>query len=452
MRYCKRCVQPDTRPGIYFSENGICGACLWKEEDVDWDSRHKELVKIAEDAKKKGRDYDCAVGVSGGKDSTFQALYARDVLGLRTLLVNSEPEGITDVGRYNIENLKQQGFDVISLRPNPRLMKQLIKRDFYKHLNPIKITEHSLYASTYIVADNFDIPLIIQGENIGLSYGTSRTGLGVGGDALKACEGDTIKGGIQEYIDDGFSKDDLYLFHYDADKLRKKGTVGVWMNYYVKDYSPQHNLKFSQQHGLKIRPKDINLYNLGTYNRFSQMDCIILEVNQLFKYEKYGFGQTTDHVCADIRYSLITRDEGIALVREFDGKCGKEHIDDFCDLMEIDEAEFWRVVHKFRGNMWGRTRKRDWKVGNPIWEQGRGWERVDVSEVIQKIREFEASDGFIGEEANPLNVVMKYSRQMAEIKAQEERVREVYQKNLKKLKKGKLTSLLVSQEGIEISE
>jgi hypothetical protein len=32
MKICKRCIQPDTRPGIYFDENGICGVCLWEEE------------------------------------------------------------------------------------------------------------------------------------------------------------------------------------------------------------------------------------------------------------------------------------------------------------------------------------------------------------------------------------------------------------------------------------
>ena len=32
MKICKRCIQPDTRPGIYFDENGICGACLWEKE------------------------------------------------------------------------------------------------------------------------------------------------------------------------------------------------------------------------------------------------------------------------------------------------------------------------------------------------------------------------------------------------------------------------------------
>ena len=68
MRICKCCIQPDTRPGIYFDDQGVCGACLWEEKkkEIDWESREKELQDIAEWAKKTTKsNYDCAIGVSG---------------------------------------------------------------------------------------------------------------------------------------------------------------------------------------------------------------------------------------------------------------------------------------------------------------------------------------------------------------------------------------------------
>ena len=68
-------------------------------------------------------NYDCVIGISGGKDSTKQALTARDRLGLRCLLVNYEPENITDIGRHNRENLRDLGFDMLTFRPNPKIMK-----------------------------------------------------------------------------------------------------------------------------------------------------------------------------------------------------------------------------------------------------------------------------------------------------------------------------------------
>jgi len=350
VKFCKKCVQPDTRPGIYFTADGVCGACLYEEEKekIDWNARVQELKDIAEWAKKTTKTaYDCAIGVSGGKDSTFQALYARDQLGLRPLLVNSEPEGITDIGRKNIENLKNLGFDVIGIRPNPVVMKKLIKRDFYKYLNPVKITEFSLWASTYIIAHAFRIPLIIQGENPGLTLGVRKTGVGVDGDALKADELNTLSSGWEEYLDEGVTERDLFVFHYDRKELVKEGVKGVWLQYYMKEWSQSGNLEFSIAHGLTIRPEYFNPYDFGTYAGYYQMDGDLMHMNQMLKYFKFGFGQCTDHACYDIRAGLLTREEAIELVKRYDGKCGVQYIQKFCDYIGITMKEFWRVVDTF---------------------------------------------------------------------------------------------------------
>ena len=81
MKYCTKCVQPDTRPNIKFDAEGVCPACRYAEElpFVDWGARHKELASLIERTKKNNHSgYDCIIGVSGGKDSTRQAMYARE--------------------------------------------------------------------------------------------------------------------------------------------------------------------------------------------------------------------------------------------------------------------------------------------------------------------------------------------------------------------------------------
>ena len=364
MRVCNRCIQPDTRPGIYFDDQGVCGACLWEEKkkEINWKSREKELQDIAKWAKKTTEsNYDCVIGVSGGKDSTKQALTARDLLGLRCLLVNSEPEGITEIGRYNIENLKQLGFDVISLRPNPKVMRLLVKRDFYKNLNPVKITEFSLFASTYIIADKFDIPLIIQGDNPGLTLGASLTGVGTDSNAMKADELHTLSSGWKEYVEvEGIEEKDLYLFHYNRKKLEEKGYKAIWLNYFLKEWSNHKNAVFSKEHGLRWRPENFDREAIGTYLPYFQLDGDLTQVNQLLKYIKFGFGQCMDHVCYDLRDGLLTRDEAIELVKKYDGKCSEVYIEKFCNYIGISQKEFWSVVEKFRGPMWKKDEKGNW--------------------------------------------------------------------------------------------
>lgn len=368
MRICKKCIQPDTRPGIYFNEKGVCGACLYEEEKktINWTKREQDLKDIAEWTKEKAREnngnYDCVIGVSGGKDSTFQALYARDRLGLRPLLVNSEPEGITEIGQKNIENLKNLGFDVVALRPNPKVMKKLMKKDFYEHLNPLKVTEFSLHSSVYIIADKFNISLVVQGENAGLTLGVSKTGLGTDGDALKINMCDTLSTGWERYMENGITEKDLFMFHYDPEALKKKGIRGIWLQYYIKEWSPNHNAEFSMAHGLTIKPKYTNPYDTGTYVLFNQLDSEVFPVQQLLKYIKFGFGQCMDHVCYDIREGRLTREEAIELVKKYDGRCGLHYIQKFCDYIDITVEEFWRVAESFRGSMWKKDKPIDWGI------------------------------------------------------------------------------------------
>jgi len=363
MQICKKCIQPDTRPGIFFNENGICGACLWNEEklSVNWNEREKKLQEIADWAKKTTTsNYDCAIGVSGGKDSMLQALTARDKLGLRCLLVNTEPQGITEVGKHNIENLKNLGFDVISSRSNPKITKKLVKRDFYKYLNPEKVTEFTLYSSAFVIADKFDIPLIIQGENAALTLGVSTLGQGIGYDAFEVTEMNTLSIGWRDYLVDGVEEKDLYMHHFNKKRLQDKGVKAIWIQYFLEDWSNNNNAEFAKKYGFKTRPSNFNPSTIGTYVPYSQLDSDLIQVNQLLKCIKFGFGQCLDHVCYDIRDGIMNKKEAIELVKKYDGKCSPKYIKKFCDYIEISIDEFWATAEKFRGPMWKKVNN-SWK-------------------------------------------------------------------------------------------
>lgn len=348
MKYCKKCLQPNTRPGIKFDENGICYACLYEEEKkkIDWIAREKELKEIAEWAKRTARGpYHCVIGVSGGKDSTFQAVYAKEKLGLNVLLVNSEPDKITEIGKHNIENLINLGFDVIKMRPNPRIVKKLVKKSFYKYGNPIKPTEYPLWTSAYIIADKFDIPLVIQGENAALTLGVVNTGLGNDGNALNVNEGNTLSGGnASDWIDDEINENELFMYQFpDKKKLIEKGIKAIYLQYYVKEWSQVYNADFSIARGLFGRATE-DLHELGRYRRYSALDSDMQIVNQMLKYYKFGFGFATDEACYDIREGRISREDAKWLVKEYDGKCGEKYIEEFCKYIEITKEEFWSVV------------------------------------------------------------------------------------------------------------
>jgi len=370
LKICKECIQPDTRPGIFFDENGVCGACLWEKEknEIDWNKRNQELELIVKHAKStKNSTYDCAIGVSGGKDSTFQAITARDRCGLNCLLVNNQPDNLTEIGKQNIENLKNLGFDVITIRPNTKVMKKLVKYDFLKNLNPVKATEFPLYSSTYIIADKFQIPLIIQGENPGLTLGTRLTGVGTDSNALKANELQTLSSGWEVYLQvEGIQKEDLYWLHYDRKNLELNNTKAIWLNYFTPEWSQKGNAEFSKKLGLKWRDENFDPNSIGTYSPYFQLDTNLTQVNQFLKFIKFGFGQCMDHACYDIRDGHLSREEAIDLVFKYDGKCAPEYITELCQYIEISIDHFWEIVEKFRGGVWYKE-ENEWK--NKIWDE-----------------------------------------------------------------------------------
>ena len=124
MKYCKICLQPDTRPNSRFSEEGICPACQYfrQLQHVDWQERYEILEDLlGQYPRRPGQQFDCIIGVSGGKDSTRQALFVREKLGLRPLLacLSYPPQQVTQRGVDNISNLIELGFDVVISAPAP---------------------------------------------------------------------------------------------------------------------------------------------------------------------------------------------------------------------------------------------------------------------------------------------------------------------------------------------
>ena len=185
---------------------------------------------------------------------------------------------------------------------------------------------------------------------------------------MRANELQTLSKGIDEYLNvEGIEKEDLFLYHYNRERLEKKEIRGIWLQYFLKEWSPRNNAEFAKKHGFKIPSEEtFDPFSMGTYIRYAALDTELNQVNQLLKFIKFGFGQCMDHVCYDIRDGLITREEGIELLKKYDGKCGENYIQKFCNFIEITPDEFWRVANEFRGSMWIKNNNNSWE--NTYWD------------------------------------------------------------------------------------
>jgi len=338
-------------------KGGICGACLWEEEkkQIDWHYRVLELVSTANRAKaqaSKRNTYDCALGVSGGKDSLFTALYAKEKLGLNCLLVSVVPDQITDIGQRNFDNLISKGFDCIRILVNPLLVRKMMRAEFLRYCHFRKASEFPLWASVYTVAKEKNIPLVIQGENAALTLGVSGN---TDWDASTIYKTNTLGG--EPALEHFNYINPKYLNLFKFPDLSDWDGKAIWLNYFVKEWGQHHNAQFAIERGLKIREDSLDA--IGRIHKWTCLDSDFHMVSQTHKYFKFGFGFATDEVCYNIREGRLTREEGFELIKKYDGKCDPKYIQKFCDFIGITEEGHWAVVKKFKKyDPWNRWDER----------------------------------------------------------------------------------------------
>ncbi|HVQ00819.1 MAG TPA: N-acetyl sugar amidotransferase, partial [Candidatus Thermoplasmatota archaeon] len=129
MKYCKRCVMPDTRPGMKFNDEGVCYPCLHYDarQEIDWEKRWEELEKLADKYRGCNGDYyDCIITASGGKDSYYQTHVFKEKLGMNPLIVSVGNYSWTETGKKNWANLMSTfGVDAIQMNLSPQTCKKM---------------------------------------------------------------------------------------------------------------------------------------------------------------------------------------------------------------------------------------------------------------------------------------------------------------------------------------
>lgn len=356
MKFCTKCVMPDTKPDLHFDGNGVCDACKSQEAknlDIDWKQREGEFLELVRKYKVHP-DYDCVIGVSGGKDSTYQVIKVLE-LGLNPLCVVFEPTIPTKIGRRNLENLNNLGVDLIHIKRNPIVYKKLAKEAFIRTGDNEWQNHLGIFTTVPKVAVSFNIPLIIWGESPQIEYGgpaSSKTRNKLDRQWLEEFGG-LLGNRINDMIGvEGLTSKDLSLYMYPSDEqINQVGVTGLFLGYYFK-WDLREVLRKSVEHGFSIQDRRVET----TYESFENLDCYSNHVHDYLKYVKYGFGRATDNACLDVRLGYISRDEAVRLVRKYDGIPPQKAIKKYLDYTGFTKVQFDKIVDSFTNK---RIFKRD---------------------------------------------------------------------------------------------
>jgi N-acetyl sugar amidotransferase len=352
IKYCKLCLNVSTRPNIQFTEDGICRPCQfyatdYKAEPQVIEDKLSEIKTFARQHNQSG--YDCIIGVSGGKDSTRQALYVKEKFSLNPLLVsmNYPPDQISVNGINNLSNLIELGFDCINISCSPQLWQKAMRHAFIHFGNWAKATEYALFASVPRLAVAYQIPLIWWGENAAAVLGE----MGVLGNDLsdgnRLKYSNTLQGGnLNWLLDIGIERKQILQYIYPTDEEMDKAKIRIiFLDYFMKEFSLQANGIFSSVRGLHINKANplLNPDVTGT----SMIDEDFININMMLRYLKFGFGRTSDFVNEEIRYGRMTREQGIRLVTLYDGNFDIEILNRFCHYIGLSIPEFWKIADKY---------------------------------------------------------------------------------------------------------
>jgi N-acetyl sugar amidotransferase len=380
---------PETKPDLFIDKEGVCSACRSFEQrkSIDWDARKDELLSILERYRSKdGRNYDCIIPVSGGKDSHSQTLRLLE-LGMNPLCVTATTDKLSNIGRRNIENLKNLGVDYIEVTTNP-VVRRRINRLALTEIGDISWPEHvTIFTIPVRIAVQLNIPLIIWGENAQNEYG---------GPAAAAEDNTLTRSWLEEFggllglrVSDLIGQDGTELKHLiqytypSDDELQKAGATGLYLGYYLP-WDGYQNALLAQAHGFETYHKTVE----GSLVNYENLDNYQTGIHDYYKFLKYGFGRATDLACLHIRRGRLSRENGLTLVKKHDGKFPWEYLG--CKLEEILEEidmtleEFVKVCDRFTNKKLfvcdsrGKLVKDRWENLTKI-----NYDNVDSTELLQ---------------------------------------------------------------------
>ena len=103
MKRCKNCLLPEHYPGITFNEEGSCNYCQTYKKCIY--KGKEELDRFLESFRDKHEKYDCVVGVSGGRDSSYMLYYLVKVCNLRVLAYTADHGFVTEAAKENMKKM-----------------------------------------------------------------------------------------------------------------------------------------------------------------------------------------------------------------------------------------------------------------------------------------------------------------------------------------------------------
>ena len=374
MQYCKQCVYPVVAVNLVLNE-GVCSACQSANEaisgEVDWAGREEEFRALAERIRRNNsRDYDCVIPVSGGKDSYFQTHLAIEY-GLKPLLVTYHGNNYLPEGDYNRDRMREVfDADHLVMGPSVSVLKKMNRLGFRKTGDMNWHAHCGIFTYPMQAAVRFEVPIVLWGE---VPWDIS--GMHSVHDRVEFSNRTRREHGLRGYdwpdfvgdeIDNLSEKDLLWAKYPSDDEILRVGLRGLYIGNYFPWEANLHTQMMIDLYGWKPAEQEFE----RTYRTMSNLDDRYENgIHDLMKFVKFGYGRASDHASKDIRAGLMTRAQGLEMVRKYDAVVSSD-LDHWLNYVGMNEEEFWKIADTFRD-------PRIWSIENGRWMKDTLWGKVE---------------------------------------------------------------------------
>lgn len=370
VKFCRKCTISNQRPRITFDANGICSACQfaeYKKQHFNWEEREKELLKLLSRFKRKDGGYEVLVPSSGGKDSARIAHELKHKYGMNVLTVTWSPHLYTDIGFKNFQSMIQiGGVDNILGTPNGIIHRKLTKLSFEVLGDPFQPFIYGQFNFPLQIALKHRIPLIMYGENGEVEYGgdmknVSNPTMDYHNDYKKHYFSGL---GPKDLVNLGIDEKDMLV--YMAPEYKELKVLGLEVHFYgyYHKWIPQENFYYCVENTGFI-PNPVR--NEGTYSKYASLDDKLDGYHYYLSFIKFGIGRATSDTAHEIRDGHLTREEGVELVKKFDGEFPQKYFDTFLKYCDISEKHFYDVIDSWRSpHLWEKSGS-GWKLKHVVW-------------------------------------------------------------------------------------
>lgn len=370
MKYCVKCVYPaSSAVPLAFDENGICSGCRASSHrvEIDWNKRKELFEKIlAEYKSTDGTNYDCIIPVSGGKDSYFQIHVIKKMYGLNPLLVTYHGNNYTQTGMKNLINMREAfGVDHVFFTPSIQVLKTMNRLGMLMMGDMNWHAHAGIFTFPIRLAVQQKIPLMIWGEHGFMDLGGMHSYNDLVEFTYRYRHEHCLRG--YEWYDfleqakkfnEKLSKQDLIPWMYPSDEeIENVGVRGIYISNFFKWEANEHGALMKKLYGFLEAEDPFE----RTYRKMSNLDDMHENgIHDYMKYIKFGYGRATDHVCKDIRAGLMTREQGIEIVKKMDPIKPKD-LYRWLEYVGWDEKKFDTIADRFRDpRVWWLDKNNNW--------------------------------------------------------------------------------------------